>query len=431
MSRSKLVQKWEGAKGRLSIKELNDIYVKENMAQLLENQERKDWNGNDLFLTEASNAATSELGLAGLGYTDGVAASDAWKFRPIALALVRRTFPDLFANKVVGVQAMNTPVGLAFALRVVYGEQNVEAAWENVDYYGGYTGQHQASAALSQEANGIYDTSATGLNASAGEALLLDVAHPGSAGYYPQLRIRLDKKSIDAITRQLGASFSIEAAQDIKAMHDLDIEREMINYLQYEVLAELDREIIYRMKKAAIDTANGGEVVTQINCSGTSALDGRWSQERYAGIVASILHQANKIAKQTRRGPGNFAVVSPSIATIIQASGHPFTKVTSKVNASTIVSDIGSLNDSITVYRDFYARTDYALVGYKGPGISDAGIIFSPYIMGLTSKAIDPNDFSPRIGVKSRYALTDTLLGSGRYYRLLSFANVSSILVGA
>lgn len=431
MSREALVKKWEEAKGKISIKDMQDQYMKENMALLLENQERKDWNGKEIF-SEASQAANSTVSLSQLGYTfpAGTQDPDAWRFRPVALALVRRTFPELFANKVVGVQAMSTPVGLAYALRVVYNDgQNVEAAWDSVDYYGGYTGSTpQASAALDNTtAAGFYDSSATGAVTSAAEAWQL-----GTTNTYPQLKMRLDKVSIEAATRKLAASFSLESAQDIKAMHDIDIEREMLNVIQYESIAELDRELLYRMKVASQNVAQGGAVISAINCSGTSALDGRWSQERYANIVAAIINQANNIAIKTRRGPGNFVIVSPQMATVLQASGHPFTRLHSGVNATSTVAEIGMLNDSLTVYRDVYAgnKIDYALVGFKGPGISDCGIIFSPYIMGLTSKAIDPTDFSPRIGVMARYAITDTLLGSGRYYRLMPFTNVGSIIAG-
>jgi hypothetical protein len=437
LTRQQLVEKWEGAKGRISIKDITDPYVKENMAIILENQERKDWNGKELF-SEASHGNTNVTGLDALGYTfpAGTQDADSWKFRPIAMALFRRVFPDLFANKCCGVQAMSTPVGLAFALRMIYGDGSAndttgtgEAAWDYLPEYAGYSGSAAGASAALDTGNstyGIYDASATGMATATAEAWLLGTN-------YPQLKMRLDKVTIEAASRKLGASFSLESAQDIKAMQDIDIEREMLNVLQYEVLAELDRELLYRMKKASIDTNKGGEALSIINCSGTSALDGRWSQERYANIVAAIINMTNKIAVKTRRGAGNFVVCSPSLSTILQASGHPFTRLHSAANASTTLSEIGVLNDTITVYRDVYARGpyEYALAGFKGNGISDAGIIFSPYIMGLTSKAIDPYDFSPRIGVLSRYAITDSLLGSGRYYRLVAFSNVSSILATA
>lgn len=428
LSREEMVAKWEQAKGKISIASIQDQYLRENLALLLENQEHKDWNGRDIFL-ETSQASTNTTNLATLGYSypAGTQDNDSWRFRPVALALVRRTFPELFANKVVGVQAMSTPVGLAYALRTVYVDSNapsIEAAWDYVPEFGGYTGSTPGASAALDTTYAGYDNTGTGAVTSAAETWQI-------GGTYPQIKMRIDKVSIEAATRKLAASFSLESAQDIKAMHDIDVEREMLNVIQYESIAELDRELLYRMKVASVNTAQGGAVISSINCSGTSALDGRWSQERYANIVTAIINQTNVIAIKTRRGPGNFAIVSPQIATCLQASGHPFTRLHSAVNATTTVAEIGMLNDSITVYRDVYAKTDYALVGFKGSGISDCGIIFSPYIMGLTSKAIDPTDFSPRIGVMARYAITDTLLGSGRYYRLLPFTNVSQIIAGA
>ena len=432
--RAQLVRKWSDEKmGKISIANIQDQFVKENTARMLENMITKDWNGNDILLEDTSQATTNSYQLSTLGYTDGAQNTEAWKFRPIAIALVRRVLPELFANKTVGVQAMSTPVGLAFALRMIYKQaltpgadaSPYEAAWDNVDYYGGFTGSTPgASAALDQSIDGIYDSSATGANISAAEVWNI------TGSYFPQIKMRLDKVSIDAATRKLAASFSLESAQDIRAMHDIDIEREMINILHYESLAELDRELVYRMKLAATDTTKGGTRLTTINCASGGNLDGRWSQEKYANIVAAIINQGNQIAVKTRRGPGNFVIVSPNMATVLQASGHHFTRLKSGVEATTTVAEIGVLNDQMRVYRDIYARTDYALVGFKGAGISDCGIIFSPYIMGLESRAISPEDFSPRIGVMSRYALTDSLLQSGRYYRLLSFSNVGSILAG-
>ncbi len=443
MNKQELIKKWAAAEGKMSIDSIKDPYLKENMAQLLENQESKDWSGGDMF-TEASQG-TVNTGTLG-GFTNGAADSLSYQFRPIALALVRRTFPDLFANKVVGVQAMSTPVGLAYALRVLYNDaNNVEAAWDNVDYYGGYTGSQAGTSAILNQANlgtsaswdGFADTSGTGAATSAAEKWTIDNAcnvaesATGGCGDMPELKMHIDQTSVTAKTRKLAASFSLEAAQDIRAMHGVDIEREMVNVLQYEITAELDRELLARMKTASIDTANGGAVISAINCQTSTDMDGRWSGEKYMNIIASILLQANKIAISTRRGPGNFCVVSPTIATALQSAGHQFVKLTSNVNATTTMASIGKLNGTIDVYRDQYARGEYALVGYKGPGISDTGLIFSPYIMGLTNRAIEPSDFTPRIGVMARYAITDTLLGAGRYYRMIPYYNVGSLIAGA
>jgi len=206
----------------------------------------------------------------------------------------------------------------------------------------------------------------------------------------------------------------------------------MVNFLQYEITAELDRELLMRMKTAATNTANGGASIGAIDLTGSgTGIDGRWSGEKYMNIISAIVYQANVIAVSTRRGPGNFVVVSPAIATALQAAGHQFVQYTQNVNPTQVMAALGKLNGSLDVYRDQYARAEYALVGYKGPGISDCGIIFSPYIMGLTNRAIEPGAFTPRVGVMSRYAITDTLLGSGRYYRLIPFYNVHKLIPGA
>jgi hypothetical protein len=435
-----LVKKWEAAEGKMSIKDIKDRYIKENLATLLENQERKDFNGQEV-LTETSQGVTNYGSLG--GYTDGAAASDSWIFRPIALALVRRTFPDLFANKVVGVQAMSTPVGLAYALRVLYNDSsNNEVGWDRVPEYAGYTGSQVGTSGIlnggftnTSADSGVYDTSATGQTTSAAEEWQIDNPYvSASSTDWPQLKMRIDQLAITAKSRKLAASFSLEAAQDVKAMHGIDVEREMVQFLQYEVTAELDRELIARMKTAATTAANGGATISPIDLTGganSTGIDGRWSGEKYMNIIASIVYQANTLAITTRRGPGNFVIVSPAIATALQAAGHQFVGYNQNVNATQVMASIGKLNGGMEVYRDQYARAEYALVGYKGPGISDSGIIFSPYIMGLTNRAIHPQDFTPRIGVLSRYAITDTLLGSGRYYRLIPYFNVNKLIPGA
>lgn len=442
ISKKELVKKWESAEGKMSIKDIADPYLKENLAQLLENQETKDFNGQEVFLSE-SDGVVNVGQLASDGLSNGAPSLDAYKFRPVALALVRRAFPDLFANKIVGVQAMSTPVGLAYALRVVYNDgQNIEAAWDKVPEYAGYTGSTRGTSAeldatsgtgdlsATVGATGIYDTSATGVVTSAGETW--QIAGTSGTPEWPQLKLKIDQIAIEAYTRKLAASFSLEAAQDIRAMHGIDIEREMVNILQYEVTAELDRELLSNIKNAAIDTANGGEVISPIDLTGSGhGIDGRWSGEKYMNIISSIVYFSNKLAITTRRGPGNFVVVSPAIASALQSAGHQFVNYSQNVNPATTMSAIGKLNGTLEVYRDQYAKTEYALVGYKGPGISDSGIIFCPYIMGLTNRAISQDDFSPRVGVMSRYAIVTNLLGAGRYYRLIPFYNVNKLIAGA
>ena len=471
--KQQLVTKWERAKGPMSIKSIEDPYIKENLATLLENQERKDFNGNQIFLGEniASDGATSTgsmdyafqgphgTGVKGDGGPSNWTGGD-WRFRPVALALQRRTFPDLFANKVVGVQAMSTPVGLSYALRFTYNKNGsgTEAAWDDVDKMAGYTGNKDNSQTLYPGVTSAGDpapgsvsgTNALGNLTSAGELLQIsdsrsDCGVQGTDGVWTnpdgdtgcvspepewtQLGLRIDQQAIEALTRKLAASFSLEAAQDIKAMHGIDIEREMVNVLQYEITAELDRELLSALKRVATDPAKEGVIVPAVDVTNGDDF-GRWNGERYMSIISAIIYQANQIAVSTRRGPGNFVIVSPDIATALQAAGHQFVNYEQNVNPGTTMAAIGKLNGTIDVYRDQYANTSYALVGYKGPGVSDAGVIFSPYIMGLQNRAISPDDFSPRVGVMSRYAVTDSLLGAGRYYRLIPFMNVSKLIPG-
>lgn len=402
-----LVEKWSGIDGKMSIENIKDRYIKENMAVLLENQEQKDLKKE--ILGEASkgfSTATSTQTHAGL---DGA-------FSPISLALVRRTFPELFANKIVGVQAMTGPVGLAYALRLVYkdsGNSNdvsVEAGFDNVDDFSGFTGSLSGT-------SGTADAG-TGIATSAGERM--NIGADLSAGQMPELSLKIDKVAIEAKSRKLAASFSLEAAQDIKSMHGVDIEREMVNILQYEIQAELDRELLQACKNAA----------TAVDNIDVSAVDGRWSQERFAILANKIVKECNAIGTRTRRGVGNFAVVSTNVATALQslASTGRFTANTASVNPSNTFAEIGTLNGTITVYRDTYNTDDSVMVGYKGAGISDAGIIWSPYIMGLFNRTLAQEDFTPRLGVMSRYAITSNLLGANRYYSTFNVTNLTTAL---
>lgn len=396
LNRHEIMEKWEAKKGKVSVASIEDPSVKENMAVLLENQDTK--NLNQELMLEADFTTTTPTSQA------------TGQFQPISLALVRRTFPELFANKVVPVQAMSGPVGLAYALRFLYNGTPHEMAFQNVDVYSGFTGS-------------ISGTSGT---ADTGTGVALNVAEAWKLGTdMPQGKLEMSRVAIEAKTRKLGASYSLEAAQDIRAMHGVDIDREMINVLQYEVLAEIDRELVQKLKTVAVDTSKGGETATSFD---VSASDGRWSQERYSNVANAIIKKANDIATSTRQGAGNFVIVSPRVATALQSAQPMFTANTANVNATNTMTNVGSINGVITVYRDSYATSDYALVGYKGPGTSNGGVIYSPYIMGLTSRAIGENSFSPRMGVMSRYALTDNLLGSGRYYRLINVSNLDTVM---
>ena len=400
--------------GDFSIASL-DENLKESMAQLLENVVSQ--KSVTRQINEAS-FATSTTSVGELGATAN--------YKPISLALMRRTMPVVFAQKAVGFQPMKTPVGLAYALRVIYnhldGTNGPEAAWDQVPIYSGFTGSTSGTSAAYTSAA---DTG-TGVDTDVGEAWTIGTD-------YPQLKVVLEQVAIIAKTRKLAASFSLETAQDISAMHNIDIQRELIRVLQAEVIAEMDRELIAKLKTTAVTGTGGAPAkVLDLNAtSGTSYVDGRWSQEQISSLVTSIIHQANVIAISTRRGAGNFAIVSAGVATALQAARPSFQGVTAKVNPTRAgVAEIGTLNGDITIYRDQYATDEYALVGYKGEGQNDCGIILSPYLMNVVNTGQDPNTFAPRIGVMSRYAITDSLLGSGRYYRLINYLNMNKVVAG-
>jgi len=431
---SQLVNEWSEIDSVLNIANISDSYEKENMARLMENQRTKDLNA-ELF----SEAGTFGTGVNGISTGSGGGSGNVPQggagngvFAPISMALVRRTFPALFANKIVGVQAMSTPVGLAYAIRYMYkdGVNQTEMGFDKVPEYSGFTG----SSATELPTSATVPDAGTGVATSVAEAWQV-----GGDQSYPEITFRIDRQPIEAKSRKLATSFSLEAAMDVQAMQGVDIERELLNMIQYELVAEQDRELLQSVKNTAVKTGDivtsDGATLSGVSVGGAAAgsidmstVDGRWTQEKFTNLITYIVSLANEIALKTRRGSGNFVVVSPRVATALQASGPQFQRNSANINATSVFPEVGVVNDSITVYRDSYARTDYVLVGYKGEGVSDCGVIYSPYVTGLTNHAVAQEDFSPRIGVMSRYAITDTLLGAGRYYRYANVLNLNELL---
>lgn len=421
-----LMEKWTDPElGKLAVDQAGISYEDQvALAQILENVDTRDMQGQ--FLTEGINNGLSTVG----GLTNGSADANAYQFRPISLALVRRTFPELFANKIAGVQAMATPVGLAYAMRVYYEGTSVEMGWEKVPEYSGFTGSTRGTSGTADAGTGAVASSAEGWQALSGT----------TANAYPRADIKFDQKTIQAVSRKLAATFSLESIADIKAMLNVDIERQIVDYLNYEVIAEMDREILASVKAAAIDTTVGGArestavaYSTTVDCTAGMTYDNTGS--KLGRVVSAILLQSEMIALATKRGPGNIVVCSPRVVTALQCAGAPmFNPIAVNVNGTQYksggVSLVGTLNGNISVYRDQYATDDYALVAYKGNDNQDAGIVFSPYMMGIQNTAIDPNTFGKILGVMSRYALTSSLYGSGRYYRSIKFTNLSSLIAG-
>ena len=498
-----LIEKWSGADaGGLTIAGIKDETVQGSMATILENVATKDLSGKAGILTEGFEGASAggNMGTNNMAYpgSENIYSNDpANVYRPIAMALLRRSFPDIFAHKCVGVQPMSLPYGVAFAMRMVYAGTDIEAGWENVPEFAHQSGtvkvlyswDNTTTTGINEYngigANGrkddIFDAAGrvdeTKLKAAivAADADISDVAHitdmqvssqgaplahseglvigdkrfgvdgngrptiPGGAtGNMTELEFKLAQRPIRAANRKMGASYSLESAQDIAAMHQgLNIEKEMLNSLNSELNGQLDREIVQVIKWVAEDTsANvGGAQLTDIDldpsATGHAGALGRWNGEIYMSVIASIVAQSNVLALTTGRGAGNFVIVSPDVATVLQAAGHQFVQYKGGANASQSVSYLGKLNGTIDVYRDRFSTESMALVGYKGSGLSEAGVIYSPYVSALTTRGQNSGDFSPRLGVMSRYAITHNLLGAGRYYRMIRFKNMDKILPNA
>lgn len=405
----------------LSVSDISNKYIREQVAQLMENQKTQD----------LGSALNEDFGVgvgAPLGADQGIPHGGDAKavFAPVSLALVRRVFPQLFANVLVGVQALQGPVGLAYAMRYVYKDEMdkgkiVEAAWKAVPEYSGFTGSQANTSGPADTGIGVDTQNAEGWS----------VQNHNHMGKIPELGLMFSRQAIVARTRKIAASFSLESIDDIKKMQGVDMVNEMVNVLQYELTAELDRETIARCKALC----KRKELVS--DDSNTESWSGRWSQERLSNIVTHIIAASNEIAVATRRAPANIAVVSPSVATALQSATQYFNKITTDVTGSTATPEVGSLNGgSIKVYRDNYAvnakgeDNEEVLLAYKGASNDDAGVIFCPYVTGVVNQAIDPNDFSPRIGIMTRYAFANNMLGADNYYRLLKFTGLTQKVSG-
>ena len=421
-SQATMVDTWAKAPGGLSVAGIKDSLVRYNTARLLENQKTKNL-GAELLTEDFTQGVGAPLGLD-QGIPHGGDAKGV--FAPISLALVRRVFPQLFANVLVGVQPLTGPVGLAFALRYIYKTNNpnelVEAAWKAVPRFSGYTGSTANQSGEWDAGTGVDTQSAEGWKIT-GPTFGSD--DPSVSRKMPEIGLMLSRQSIVAKSRKLAASFSLESAADIKAMQGIEMMTEMINVLQAEMTAEMDRETIGRCK--ALCTPRVFNKATD-NLANNDAFIGRNSQERFGMIITHIMKGVNDIRTATRRGAANIAVVSPDVATVLQCANPWFTKVAHEVNGSAVTPEMGTLNGVVKVFCDQYAVDEFGehdngevLLAFKGSSLYDAGVIFCPYVTGVVNQAIDPNDFSPRVGIMSRYGFAHNMLGAENYYRLLKF----------
>jgi len=388
-------QKWSAILDHPDLPQIKDNYKRQVTAVLLENQEKSLREERQaLFETPANNISAT----AGID-----------KYDPILIGLVRRAMPNLMAYDICGVQPMTGPTGLIFAMRSIYkttrGDttNRVEALFNeaNTSFSGSIPGT--GSIPAHSGSNPVQGTYTTG-NA-------VSTASMEAAESFNEMSFSIDKTTVTAKSRALKAEYTVELAQDLKAIHGLDAEAELSNILSQEFMFEINREVV----RTIYGVAKTGSPATAT--AGTFDLDidsnGRWSVERFKGLLFNIERDANHIAQDTRRGKGNFIVCSADVASALAMSG--VLDYTPALSTNLNVDDTGNtfagvLNGRFRVYIDPYsanlgAASQFYMVGYKGSSPYDAGMFYCPYVPLQMVRAIDPNSFQPKIGFKTRYGL--------------------------
>ena len=431
---TRLVEKWEPILAHESFSPIQDQHRKAVTATVLENTERALQETGDLsanMTSLLSEAPTNDVGTTG-GFTGGSAdAGPGAGYDPILISLVRRAVPNLIAYDICGVQPMTGPTGLIFAMRARYGSQGgAEAMYDEADTDFSGTGTH------ANTLPGGAVTTGTGMTTAAAEAL-----GDGQGTNYAQMAFSIEKVTVSAKTRALKAEYTTELAQDLKAVHGLDAETELANILQTEILTEINREVVRTIYDTAVAGASGTAV------PGTFDLDvdanGRWSVEKFKGLMFQIEQEANAIAKGTRRGKGNVVICSSDVASALQMAG--VLDYTPALNSNSLeVDDTGNtfagvLNGRFRVYVDPFAGANYMVVGYKGSSAFDAGLFYCPYVPLQMVRAVGENSFQPKIGFKTRYGMVANPFAQGnvgsqglgaltadvnKYYRKVTIANL-------
>jgi hypothetical protein len=407
-----LQKKWEGVLDHPDLAPIKDPYRKAVTAVVLENQFQEMQKSGEI-LHETAPANSSGTGGFGGGAT---ATGPVAGFDPILISLVRRSLPNLIAYDICGVQPMTGPTGLIFAMRSSYiTAGGTEAFYNEANTgFGGAAGQQTALAVgAAADANGAFVSNATAVLAMA-TATAEDLT-------FKEMAFSIEKVTVTAKTRALKAEYSIELAQDLKAVHGLDAETELANILSAEILAEINREVvrtIYGTAKqgCAVGTTNVGSFNLDVDSNG------RWMVEKVKGLAFQIEREANTIAKTTRRGKGNVLIVSSDVASALAMAGILDYQSALQSQVSLTVDDTGNtfagtLFGRIKVYIDPYAPTssssEFAVVGYKGSNAYDAGLFYCPYVPLQMVRAVDTTNFQPKIGFKTRYGLVANPFAEG------------------
>ena len=400
-----LQEKWQPVLEHPDLPRIEDSYKRAVTTLILENQE-KAMREDRGFLTE-----TAPVNSMGGGQMD------TWD--PILISLVRRAMPNLIAYDVCGVQPMTGPTGLIFAMRSSLASQDgaealVDEAFPDISNQnaagtigGGDVGATETNPAVLNDSPsaGTY-VSATGMTRSQAEAL-------GDSGTnaFAEMAFSIEKSTVTAVSRALKAEYTMELAQDLKAIHGLDAETELSNILSTEILAEINREVVRSLYVTAVKGAQVNTTTAGIFDLDTDS-NGRWSVEKFKGLMFQIERDANAIGQQTRRGKGNMLIVSADVASALQMAG--VLDYTPALNNNLAVDDTsstfaGTMNGRFKVYVDPYsanvAASQYYVCGYKGTSPYDAGFFYCPYVPLQMVRAVGENSFQPKIGFKTRYGL--------------------------
>ena len=463
-----LQEKWKPLLNYEGLDEIKDPHRKAVTAVLLENQEKflreeQSFSSNGMLMEQPTvNTNTGSTP----GFSAG-ASTPVAGFDPVLISLIRRSMPNLVAYDLAGVQPMNAPTGLIFAMRSRYVDGTnadrrlgTEALFNEPDSaFAGQSSSFSQTNGFVNAATGLGTTAQSGDNPGAlnpstnatqvaydvGQGMRTDDAEGLGVGdnQFNEMAFSIEKITVTAKSRALKAEYSLELAQDLKAIHGLNAEAELANILSTEILAEINREVIRTIYKTA-------ETGAQVNVAsaGTFNLDvdsnGRWSVEKFKGLLFQIERDANAIAQRTRRGKGNIILCSADVASALTMAG--VLDYTPALNANLNVDDTGNtfagvINGKYRVYIDPFAAnsaaTQYYVIGYKGTSPYDAGLFYCPYVPLQMVRAVGQDTFQPKIGFKTRYGMVEnpfsqgTTQGQGtltvnanRYYRRVSVTNL-------
>jgi hypothetical protein len=445
-----LVEKWSPVLEHGDLPSIGDLHKKRVTAVLLENQVKamREERAGNLF-----EDTMGPIGVGGNFITGQVGAAGNFAgYDPVLISLVRRAMPNVVAYDIAGVQPMSAPTGLIFAMRARYGNDNngytqgdealFDEPWAKVSGASGATRLGGAGGTLSYEDllaghtlgifSGLYNEGDTYLTRqdtfSQFRGMLTSTAETlgknSSSGDFREMAFSIERVAVQARSRALKAEYTTELAQDLRAVHGLDAEAELANILSVEIMNEINREILramyYVAKTGAVNrdlagySANKGGIYDLLADS-----DGRWSAERYRGLMFQIEREANQIAKDTRRGKGNFIVCSADVASALAMGG--FLNLSPALNVDMQVDDTGNvfagvLNNKFKVYIDPFVANNinFITVGYKGTSPYDAGFFYCPYVPLQMVRAVGQDTFQPKIGFKTRYGLVANPFAGGR-----------------